>query len=280
TRRRGIRGSVKASVILDPGASIRRGGGKGSCLVASFLVCKASSDTVWPIPVQTSLSGKPFPVSRALSIKTSSKSNILEHGVTRYLKYITTPVLIAEPKELRDGEMLELVVVNVDSDNEALGLDTSYKYTINFNSTNTLTISAESPFGALRRFIPLELLYNILDGMSFVKMNVLHFHFSDLCRFSVESNRYPDLRNNEQQIYTQDDIKTLVAYARDRGIRVVPEVESANGHPSRMDTPTPLGMDTLQERHPYPSRNGHRSRMDTPTALGKDAALGWTPLPL
>lgn len=38
-----------------------------------------------------------------------------------------------------------------------------------------------------RRYFPLELLYNILDGMSSVKLNVFHFHFVDFCRFSVES---------------------------------------------------------------------------------------------
>lgn len=42
-------------------------------------------------------------------------------------------------------------------------------------------------FKLRRRYFPLELLYNILDGMSSVKLNVFHFHFVDFCRFSVES---------------------------------------------------------------------------------------------
>ena len=38
---------------------------------------------------------------------------------------------------------------------------------------------------------------------------------------------YPDLRNNESQFYSQEQVKSLVSYAADRGIRVIPEVESA-----------------------------------------------------
>ena len=38
-----------------------------------------------------------------------------------------------------------------------------------------------------RRFFPVKLIYNILDGMSYNKLNVLHWHLSDFCRFSVES---------------------------------------------------------------------------------------------
>lgn len=38
---------------------------------------------------------------------------------------------------------------------------------------------------------------------------------------------YPDLRNHESQFYSQEQVKSLVSYAADRGIRVIPEVESA-----------------------------------------------------
>ena len=38
-----------------------------------------------------------------------------------------------------------------------------------------------------RRYFPFELVKNILDGMSFVKLNVLHLHILDWRRFSVQS---------------------------------------------------------------------------------------------
>ena len=47
-----------------------------------------------------------------------------------------------------------------------------------------------------------------------------------VCIFFVTFS-YPDLRNNESQFYSQEQVKSLVSYAADRGIRVIPEVESA-----------------------------------------------------
>ncbi|CAH3162797.1 unnamed protein product [Porites lobata] len=64
--------------------------------------------------------------------------------------------------------------------------------------------------------------------MSFVKLNVLHLHILDWCRFSVQSKLYPELQEHTTQFYTQEQIKDLVSYAGDRGIRVIPEVESAS----------------------------------------------------
>jgi N-acetyl-beta-hexosaminidase len=33
----------------------------------------------------------------------------------------------------------------------------------------------------------------LIDTMAAVKLNVLHIHLSDFCRFAVESKRYPNL---------------------------------------------------------------------------------------
>lgn len=76
-----------------------------------------------------------------------------------------------------------------------------------------------------RRFFPVELVENLLDAMSYVKMNVLHLHFSDLCQFSVESMQYPELTSALEQYYTQENVTNLIQYARDRGIRIVPEID-------------------------------------------------------
>jgi len=78
-----------------------------------------------------------------------------------------------------------------------------------------------------RHFIPTEVLKRNLDGMAAVKMNVLHWHLSDDEGFRVESKRFPKLHQlgSEGQYYTQAEIRDFVAYARDRGIRVVPEFD-------------------------------------------------------
>jgi hexosaminidase len=78
-----------------------------------------------------------------------------------------------------------------------------------------------------RHFIPLDVLERNIDGMAAVKLNVLHLHLSDDEGFRVESKRFPKLQEmgSDGQYYTQADIRTLVDYARDRGIRVIPEFD-------------------------------------------------------
>ena len=78
-----------------------------------------------------------------------------------------------------------------------------------------------------RHFIPLDVLKRNLDGMATAKMNVLHWHLYDNEGFRVESKRFPKLQEagSDGLYYTQDEIRDFVAYAHDRGIRVVPEFE-------------------------------------------------------
>ena len=80
-----------------------------------------------------------------------------------------------------------------------------------------------------RRFIPVAAVQMLIDGMEASKLNVLHLHASDNCRWSVESKLYPQLTATltaeRGGFYTQGDVATIVAYARARGIRVVPEFD-------------------------------------------------------
>jgi hexosaminidase len=78
-----------------------------------------------------------------------------------------------------------------------------------------------------RHFIPLEVLKRNLDGMEAVKLNVFHWHLSDNEGFRVESRKFPKLQESgsDGEFYTQEEIRDLIAYARERGIRVVPEFD-------------------------------------------------------
>src|ERR1700693_4679082 len=78
-----------------------------------------------------------------------------------------------------------------------------------------------------RHFIPLDVLKRNLDGMAAVKMNVLHWHLSDDQGFRVESKQFPKLHEMGSQglFYRQDEIREFLAYAHDRGIRVIPEFD-------------------------------------------------------
>jgi hexosaminidase len=78
-----------------------------------------------------------------------------------------------------------------------------------------------------RHFIPLDVLYRTLDGMEAVKLNVFHWHLSEDQGYRLESKKFPLLteKGSDGLYYTQEQAKELIAYARDRGIRVIPEFD-------------------------------------------------------
>jgi hexosaminidase len=78
-----------------------------------------------------------------------------------------------------------------------------------------------------RHFQPVAVIERTLDGMAAVKLNVFHWHLTEDQGFRIESEIYPKLtaKGSDGLFYTQQDAKHIVAYARARGIRVVPEFE-------------------------------------------------------
>jgi hexosaminidase len=103
-----------------------------------------------------------------------------------------------------------------------------------------------------RHFIPLDVLKRNLDGLEAVKMNVFHWHLSENQGFRAESKKFPKLhtQGSDGLYYTQDEIRDLIAYARDRGIRVVPEFDMPGhstawfvGHPELASGPGPYEIE-------------------------------------
>jgi hexosaminidase len=78
-----------------------------------------------------------------------------------------------------------------------------------------------------RHWMPVAVVKRNLDVMAAVKLNVFHWHLSDDQGFRVESKRFPKLQElgSDGLYYTQAEIREVVAYARDRGIRVLPEFD-------------------------------------------------------
>lgn len=78
-----------------------------------------------------------------------------------------------------------------------------------------------------RHFMPMEVLKRNIDGMEAVKMNVFHWHLSENQGFRAESRKFPKLTGSGSDglFYTQGEMREIVEYARDRGIRVVPEFD-------------------------------------------------------
>ena len=74
-----------------------------------------------------------------------------------------------------------------------------------------------------RHFMPLSQLFEVVDGLQLLKLNVLHLHLSDDQGFRFGSEALPKLVSDEH--YAKDELRDLVAYAADRGVRVIPEID-------------------------------------------------------
>jgi hexosaminidase len=103
-----------------------------------------------------------------------------------------------------------------------------------------------------RHFIPVEVLKRNLDGMAALKLNVLHWHLSENQGFRIESKIFPKLQDlgSDGFFYTQAQARELIEYARDRGIRVVPEFDMPGhstawfvGYPELASAPGPYQID-------------------------------------
>lgn len=103
-----------------------------------------------------------------------------------------------------------------------------------------------------RHYEPMEVLKRNLDGMAAVKLNVLHWHLTEDQGFRVESKKLPKLHTlgSDGLFYTQDQVREIIAYARDRGIRVMPEFDIPGhstswlvGHPEMGSAPGPYKIE-------------------------------------
>jgi len=87
-----------------------------------------------------------------------------------------------------------------------------------------------------RHFFGKEKVKSILDWMAFYKLNRFHWHLADQQGWRLEIRQYPRLTlvggignyssvNAPAKYYTQEDIKEIVAYAAERFITVIPEID-------------------------------------------------------
>jgi hexosaminidase len=78
-----------------------------------------------------------------------------------------------------------------------------------------------------RHFEPIDVIKRTIDGMTIAKLNVFHWHLSDDQGFRAESKKFPRFTEaaSNGQFYTQEQMRDVVAYARARGVRVVPEFD-------------------------------------------------------
>ncbi|MFI5336230.1 MAG: beta-N-acetylhexosaminidase [Opitutales bacterium] len=103
-----------------------------------------------------------------------------------------------------------------------------------------------------RHWQPPEVIRRNLDGMAVVKLNVLHLHLTDDQGFRIESRTHPELpgRGSDGHFFTQAEMRGIIAYAHERGIRVVPEFDLPGhatswvvSHPELASQPGPYAIE-------------------------------------
>ncbi|GJP46401.1 hypothetical protein CLOM_g5693 [Closterium sp. NIES-68] len=106
-----------------------------------------------------------------------------------------------------------------------------------------------------RHFLPVVVMERVIDSMAHAKLNVLHWHMVDSQSFPIETPSFPRLwlgAFTPLERYTTDDMRHIVEYAEERGVMVVPELDSPAhaaswgvGYPSLLpsaDCPEPLDV--------------------------------------
>ena len=83
-----------------------------------------------------------------------------------------------------------------------------------------------------RNYLALDGVKAILDVMAAYKLNLFHWHLTDYHGWRLESKKYPGLQSAKAfygrqpgKFYTQDEFREIVAYAAERGITVLPELD-------------------------------------------------------
>jgi hexosaminidase len=103
-----------------------------------------------------------------------------------------------------------------------------------------------------RHWQPMDVIKRNLDGMALVKLNVLHLHLTEDQGFRIESKAFPRLHQmgSDGDFFTQDEMREVIAYAAERGIRVVPEFDIPGhatswlvGHPELGSAPGPYTIE-------------------------------------
>lgn len=103
-----------------------------------------------------------------------------------------------------------------------------------------------------RHFFSVNTIKRQIDTMAAAKYNIFHWHLTDDQGWRFESKKYSKLHKlaSDGEYYTHKQIGEVVAYARERGIQVLPEIDVpghasaiAVAYPELMSAPGPYAME-------------------------------------
>lgn len=124
-----------------------------------------------------------------------------------------------------------------------------------------------------RHWLPVQSIKQLLDGLAASKMNVFHWHFSDAQSFPLKLARHPELAQfgawSADKTYSTDDVRSIVRYAAERGIRIIPELDMpahaaawGKAHPNVLVHCTSIGGSSLKEMDLYALDPSHNATYD------------------
>ncbi|XP_054419415.1 beta-hexosaminidase subunit alpha isoform X2 [Pteronotus mesoamericanus] len=223
----------------------------GSRLWFSLLLAAAFAGlatTLWPWPqyIQTSdchYTIFPHNFQFKYDVRSAAQSgcSVLDEAFQRYRDLLFGSEPWHRPAPTGEQHTLEthsLVVHVVTPGCDQLpSLESLENYTLTINNEQCF-LQSETVWGALRGLETFsQLVWRSPEGtdvMAYNKFNVFHWHLVDDPSFPYESFTFPELAregsyNPATHIYTTQDVKEVIEYARLRGIRVLAEFDTP-GH--------------------------------------------------
>jgi hexosaminidase len=112
-----------------------------------------------------------------------------------------------------------------------------------------------------RTFFPVAEILRVIDLLTLYKLNVLHLHLTDDQGWRLPMGRLPAHPNSDDRFYSVEDLRTIVRYAEDRLVTIVPEIEMP-GHAS-----------AIIQLHPELDPGRHIVKQGL--SRGKQRPVGW-----
>jgi hexosaminidase len=215
---------------------------KRSALLTLLAASLAAQPALMPWPAKIEIGEGSLAIGAVIRIEFTGYSETRLEAAARRLGEVVrdSPALVIECQSAGEDESYRLTVTSQGARLSALnstgvlrGLET-FRQLIAAQSVPVVDIDDHPRFpwrglhlDVARHWMPVEVVKRNLDGMAAVKLNVFHWHLSDDQGFRIESKRFPELheRGSDGHYYTQVQVREVIDYARDRGIRVVPEFD-------------------------------------------------------
>ncbi|KAG6420331.1 hypothetical protein SASPL_116855 [Salvia splendens] len=221
---------------------------------------------IWPLPSQYTSGNQTLSVNPNLALFTSGNgggSRIVSQAFERYKRIIFEHASLKLPTAGVDYDLSKLTILVRSDDEEANsiygalhGLETlsqlcafdygtkTVKCTMlhgTFKISRDLNTAVFCLVDTSRHYLPIEIIKQVIESMSFAKLNVLQWHIIDEESFPLEVPSFPNLWKGaytKWERYTIDDASEIVDFAKQRGINVMAEVD-VPGHAESWGTGYP-----------------------------------------